>query len=146
MRFAKTDINYFFALLVAGSMLGLWFVAPFIHMALFRAGAGYSSIMWGNIFTIALVSLAIVIAWKKNGALSPVAIASGREKRYRVGNILTGFANITIVLVVLVSIFGYFTIRDFGLGIGFLIAGVLLLAVPINIIGILCIETSRQRK
>jgi hypothetical protein len=146
MRFTRYDVNYFFALLVTGSMLTLWSVAPLIHIALLHAGVGGDSIMWGNILTIVIIFVAIVIAWKKKGALSPVAIVSGCEKRYRVGNIFTGVANITIVLAVLVSILGYFISHEFNLASPFLIAGALLLAVPINIIGIACIETSRHRK
>jgi hypothetical protein len=143
MRFAKADINYFFALLTAGSMLGLWILAPFIHMILMPNNISFK---WVNIFTISLVFLVIVFIWKKNASLSPKVIASGRERNYRVGNILIGFSNITTALVILISMLGYLTNIDFGLVIGVLMFGLILLVVPIYIIGIVYIETSRQHK
>ena len=143
MRFNKADINYFFALLSSGSLLGLWFIVPFTHMALIHTSL---SVKWGNIFMVLIVFIAIIITWQKNGSLSPIAISPGREKRFRIGFILTYISNITTFFVILISMLSYHSNYDLGLVIGVLIFGVILLAIPINIIGILCIETSRQRK
>jgi hypothetical protein len=140
---SKADINYFFALLTAGSILGLWILAPFIHMILMPNNVSFK---WVNIFTISLVFLVIVFIWEKNASLSPKIIASGRKRNYRVVNILIGFSNITAALVILISMLGYLTNIDFGLVIGVLMFDLILLVVPINIIGIVYIETSRQNK
>lgn len=146
MRSNKSDINYFLALMTAGSVLGLWFVSPFINTVLLIVGGGVGSIMWSIVVTVALVLVGIFIVWMKNGALSPVSIAIGRERRYRAGSILTGMAHIFLVLAVVVIIAGHLTIRDFGVISSFLFAGALVLAALIDIVGIVCVETSRQRK
>lgn len=146
MKLPKTDINYFLAVLVAGSMLSLWFLAPIIHIAFMYAGVGLNGIISGNIVAISIVFVAMIIVWKKNSSFAPTAIVSGSESRYRIGTILTALSNIIVLGSLVVSIYGYYAIPDFGLVIGFLVPAALLLAAPISIVGILCVEASRQRK
>lgn len=126
-------------------MLALWFVVPMVSLAFVGLGFGFGSLMGTQALTITLVFLALVAIWKKQGALVPAAIASGREKRLRLGSVLTGLANIAIGLALLCSFLGYLLNRELFLVTGFLMAAVLMLALLLNVLGILCIETSRQR-
>ncbi|UDF34398.1 UNVERIFIED_ORG: hypothetical protein LHJ69_17670 [Shinella sp. XGS7] len=145
MKFNRAELSYFLSLLAVGSMLGLWFVAPMLSLALMGLGLGYGSLVWTQGLTIALVVLVLGAVWKQQGALVPAAIASGREKRFRLGSVLTGLANLAVGLALLGCVLGYLLHREFFLAAGFVIAGALMLALPLNIVGILCIETSRQR-
>jgi hypothetical protein len=43
------------------------------------------------------------------------------------------------------SIAGYIFVNGFGVSIGFILSGVLMVSVILNVIGIVCIETTRQR-
>lgn len=145
MKFNRTEFSYFLSLLVVGSMLGLWFVAPMLSLALMGLGLGYGGLVWTQGLTIALVVLVLGAVWRQQGALVPAVIASGREKRFRLGSFLTGLANLAVGLALLGSVLGYLLHREFFPVTGFLTAGALMLSLPLNIVGILCIETSRQR-
>jgi hypothetical protein len=143
MRSLKAELNYFFALLIVVSALGFRFVAPVFHMILMYAGANIYSLIGSNVFVIFVTLLALAIIWKRNGGLLPVAIAAGCEKRYRLGGILAGIANVIVLAAVLISLLGYFFISGFGLGGGFLITIALMLAVPVNMVSIICIGRVR---
>lgn len=146
MPTVKNNLNYFFALLITGSMLALWFVAPLFAMFFLSVGADLASITWSKFLAVIIVFIVIALTWKRNGALSPSTVKPGTENRYRVGNVILAIANAIVGLSLLISTVGFFFVTGFGVAIGFIIAGALLLAVPVNIAGIICVETSRLRR
>lgn len=146
MPTVKANLNYFLALFITSSMLALWFVAPFFAMFFLSIGADLASIAWSKLLAVVIVFIVIIFTWKRNGTLSPSTVKPGTENRYRVGNVILAIANAIVGLSLLISTVGFFFITGFGVAIGFIIAGALLLAVPVNIAGIICVETSRLRK
>lgn len=146
MPTVKTNLNYFLALFITGSMLALWFAAPFFVMLFLSVGADLASIAWSKLLAVVIVFIVIAFTWKRNGTLSPFTVKPGTENRYRVGNVILAIANAIVGLSLLISTVGFFFVTGFGVAIGFIIAGALLLAVPINIVGIICVETSRLRR
>ena len=142
----KSNLNYFLALLISGSMLALWLVAPFLAILFISSGMVTNGITLANALAITMVFVLLLLTWKRNGTLLPSAIKSGAESRCRTGNVILAIANSIVALSLLVSIVGSIFINNFGLAIGFIIAGALLLAVPSCIAGIICVETSRLRK
>lgn len=142
----KTNLNYFLSLFITGSMLTLWFVAPFIFMFFIFVGADIKSVMWSRLLAVTIVFILLASVWKRNGSLSPVAIKPGTENRHRTGNLIVTIANSIVTLSLLTSAVGFYFVNGFGVAVGYIIAGALLLAVPLNIAGIICVETSRLRK
>jgi len=141
----KSNFNYFISLFIAGSMLALWFAAPFFTIFFISIGAGLTSVTWSQFISVSIVFVILALIWKKNGALLPAAVKPGTERRHFIGNVLLMIANALVFLSLLVSIVGFYFKNSFGIAIGFIIAGVLLLAVPTIITGIICVETSRLR-
>jgi hypothetical protein len=143
MSTIKLNLNYFFALFVTGTMLALWFVSPLIIVLLLKLGGGLGIFSWVKTIITIVVFIALALVWKKKGALSPVALKPNAKNRFRVGNVILAIANSLIALSILWSVIGYLFVNGFGVAIGFILAGALMLAVFLNIIGIICIETSR---
>jgi hypothetical protein len=141
----KTNLNYFIALFVTGTMFALWLVAPWVSILLMKIGVGLSAINWVMICISALVFIALIWIWIKHGALSPIALKPNANTRFRVGTAVLVISNSLIALSLILSIVGYIFANGFGVAIGYILAGVLMVSVILNVIGIACIETTRQR-
>lgn len=137
------DLNYFVALLFSGSMLALWGGAPLLSILFMFAGAGTNGITLANVSAISTVLLVLLIIWRKNGALLPSAIKKGAETRYRVGTAMATLGNSIVLLSIVVGLLCYVFNSKVGIAVGFIFAGALLVAVPLSIAGIICIESSR---
>ena len=145
MVITKLNFNYFLALSVLGSMLSLWFVAPLPNMFFMLLFHSSSGLFWINTIVVFLVIVGIAIIWNKKGNLIPTELKPDAETRFRIGNVAMVLANLFVVMSLLVSVLGFLFVEGFGVVIGMLVAGALLLTVPLNIVGIVCIETSRQK-
>ena len=138
------NLNYFISLFVSVTMFALYFIAPLLCIILgFITHRAFFANSWVNVFLAFFVFVSIVLVWKKKGALLPVALKPNAENRFRLGNVSMGIANSMLALSILVCFIGYHIDDNFGLFIGFIIAGALMFAVMLNVIGIACIETSR---
>ena len=139
----QLNLNYFFALALVGSVLAIGWVAPPIRRLILSSGGdikAYSMVSYvAPVFVIVLVAL----IWRIKGALSPIPASPGAALWFRIGNVAMAIANSAIVLSLLVSVIGFIVHRPFGLAVGFIIAGALMLAFPLDIIGIFCVEISR---
>ena len=145
MSVPKLNLNYFIALSVLGSMLALWFVAPLLNILVTLVLRSPSNLFWVNGVVVLFVFVGLAMVWKKKRNLIPTELMPHTETRFRIGNIVMLAANSLVILSVLVSIFGAIFVDGFGVVVGFLVAAALQLAVPLNIAGIVCVETSRQK-
>jgi hypothetical protein len=141
----KTNLNYFIALFVTGTMFSLWLVAPWVSILLMQIEVGPGAINWVMICISALVFIALIWIWIKHGALSPIALKPNANTRFRAGTVALVISNSLIALSLILSIAGYIFVNGFGVSIGFILSGVLMVSVILNVIGIVCIETTRQR-
>lgn len=143
MSSVKSNLNYFFALFLVGSAFALARIAPPLRRLIMSLGGDMNAYSMVNYITPLLVFAIIALLWWKKGALYPSPANPKALFWLRIGNIAMIVANSAITISLLVSIVGYVLIRDFGLAIGFIIGAGLMLAVPLNLLGIICVESSR---
>ena len=133
-------INYFIGLWISLSVIGLQFLNGLIVIAIKNP--------FGFRLVPVVVLIVLILIWRKQKKLSPTSSFARSSKRFKIGHgtILLGHILIAIPLfysawslsfgkeVVHVTVSAFYT------------AAAIMLALPLYIIGIICIETIRSRK
>jgi hypothetical protein len=77
------------------------------------------------------------------GNIIPTLVNSKARVLLIIGTIAMAIGNGALALALIVSLIGIAVEPQFGLGVGFLFAGAFLLAVPLNIGGVMFVEIAR---
>lgn len=96
-----------------------------------------------NYFAIVLVIFLVSAAWWIKKGIVPSPMTSKARRVLRVGSVAMAIGNGAIALALMVSLVGIAINHQFGLVVGFVFAAAFMLAFPLNIVGIICVETSR---
>ena len=139
------NLNYFFVLVLVGSMTLAATIAPPIRR-LFLHGKGIALdpiYLYFNYITIALVMVIVSAAWWMRGNIIPTPVNSKAKMLMKVGTIAMAIGNGALVLTLIASLIGVTVEPQFGLGVGYLFAAALMLAFPSNLVGIVFVEISR---
>ena len=143
MRKIIANLNYFLALVLVGSMIAIGWVAPPIKSLFIHPGKIDPIYYNINYIAIALVIGLVSAVWwiKKN--IVPTPVTSKARLGLRIGSVAMSIGNGAIVLALIVSLICVAMNRQFGLAVGFIFAAALMLAFPVDIVGIFCVEISR---
>ncbi len=137
------NLNYFLALVVVGSIIAIGWVAPPVKRLFLHPGKIDPIYYNIDYIAIALVICLVSAAWWIRKNLVPTPISSKARPVLIIGNVAMAIGNGAIVLVLIVSLVGVAVNRQFGLAVGFYFAAAFMLAFPLTIIGMVCIEISR---
>lgn len=142
----KSNLNYFLALFITGSMLALWLVVPPLAHLFFISGMGTNGFTLANALAIGMVFVLPLLVSKRNGTLLPSATKDGAETRCRSGCMILVISNSIVVLSLLLTVAAYLGNSSYGLVSAFYVAAALTLATAVGLVGIICVETSRLRR
>lgn len=134
------NLNYFLALVLAGSIVAIGWISPPIKRLFLHPGKIdpiYYSI---NYIAIAVVICLVSTAWWLKKSIVPAPITSKAKWVLIVGSVAMAIGNGAIVLALMVNIIGFSEYPEFA---HYYIAAALMLAFPSNIVGIICVEASR---
>ena len=134
-------VNYFISLWISLSVIGSQLLNELIII-------GIKKPFFGTLKVPVVVLIVLILIWRKQKGLSPTSSFARSSKRFKIGHgtILLGHILIAIPLfysawslsfgkeVVHVTVSAFYT------------AAAIMLALPLYIIGIICIETIRSRK
>jgi hypothetical protein len=144
MRRITANLNYFLALVLVGSMIAIGWVAPRVKLFFVHPGKIDPIYYNVNYIVIALVIGLVSAAWWIRGNIIPLPVTSKAKLLLRIGSVVMAIGNGAIALALIASLIGFAANRQFGLAVGFIFAAAFMLAFPVNIAGIICVETSRQ--
>jgi hypothetical protein len=135
------SLNYFFALIVVGSALAIRWITPPIKLLFVHPGTPiYYNI---NFVAIGLVICLVSAAWWITKSILPIPTTAMTKLMLMVGSVAIAFGNGAIALALIVSLVGIAVDRQYGLAVGFIFAAAFMLALPLNKVGIICVEISR---
>ena len=132
-------LNYFIGLWISLSVIGLQFLNGLIIIAIKNP--------FGFLLVPVVVLIVLILIWRKQKRLSPTSSFARSSKRFKIGHGTLLLGHILIVIPLFYSAWsltfgdgGHVTIS------AFYTAAAIMLALPLYIIGIICIETIRSRK
>lgn len=143
MQNLRANLNYFLALVVVGSAIAIGWVAPQIKLLYVHPGQIDSIYYSIDYIAIALVVCLVSAAWWINKTIVPAPVTSKARAVLRIGSVAMTIGNGAIVLALIAGLVGVVINRQFGLAVGFIFAAAFMLAFPLNIVGIVCVEISR---
>jgi len=140
----KCNVNYFIAIFLVGSAFVLGKVAPAIQTYVLSKGGSMEAYGLVSYITPVVVLLFVALVWViKKGAVCPIPVTKKSTDWFRIGNLTMTIANSLIAISLIVSVVGSGMVKGFSLASGFIVGGALMLAIPLNIFGIICVEVSR---
>jgi len=133
-------INYFIGLWISLSVIGLQFLNGLFIIAIKNP--------FGFHLVPVVVLIVLILIWRKQKRLSPTSSFARSSKRFKIGHWTLLLGHILIVIPLFYSawslLFGkegvHVTVSAFYTG------AAIMLALPLYIIGLICIETIRSRK
>ena len=140
-------VNYFIGLWICLSVIGLQFLSGLILIAM-TALKIQNSYFIAYLLVPVVVLIVLILIWKKQKGLSPVSSFARSFKRFRVGHGALLLGHILVVVPLLYSAWSL----SFGKEAAHVTvsalytAAALMFSLPLYIIGIICIETIRNRK
>lgn len=143
MQKLRANLNYFVALVVVGSAIAIGWIAPRIKLLFVHSGKIDPIYYNINYIAIAIVVCLVSAAWWINKSIVPAPVTSKARVVLRIGSVVMTIGNGAIALALIVSLVGVAINRQFGLAVGFIFAAAFMLAFPLNIVGIVCVEISR---
>ncbi len=143
MQSIKANLNYSVALIVAGSMIAIGWVSPHIKRFFLHPGKIDPIYYYINYIAIALVIILVIAIWWIKGSITPSPITPKARLLLRIGSVAMAIGNGAVALAFIVSLIGVAVNNEFGLAVGFIFAAAFMLAFPLDIVGIICVEMSR---
>lgn len=137
------NLNYCLALVFVWSTIAIGWVVPPVKRLFMRPGEIDSIYYNINYIAIAIVICLVSATWWFRGGIVPTPITSKARLIQKIGSIAMAVGNGAIALALIVSLIGFAMNREFGVAVGFIFAAAFMLAFPVDIFGIFCVETSR---
>jgi hypothetical protein len=139
----RANLNYFLALVLVGSTIVIGWVAPRINFLFVHPGRIDPIYYNINYIAVALVGCLVLAVWWIKKTILPTPASSKARLVQRIGSVAMTIGNGAIALALIVSLIGVAINHQFGLVVGFIFAAAFMLAFPLDIVGIICVELSR---
>lgn len=137
------SLNYFFALVVVSSAIAIRWVTPQIKLLFVHPGTIDPIYYNINFIAIGLVIFLVSAVWWITKSILPTPATAMTKLMLKIGSVAIVIGNGTIALALIVSLVGIVVDRQHGLAVGFIFAAAFMLALPLNKVGIICVEISR---